>query len=89
MDRLTALDRLMSTIHGHQTGGDYIPCVDQRRGHLWLSDQKDMQEAAVRGCLVCPALVACGRYVDEWPEVAGTWAGKPNSRVGKRPKELR
>jgi hypothetical protein len=75
-DRLRALDRLMSTVFDHQTRGDYVPCVDQRRGHLWLSEDREDQEAAIQGCRSCPVLDTCLRYVDQHPETAGVWAGR-------------
>jgi hypothetical protein len=87
--RLDALDSLMATIFSHQTQGEHVPCVDQERGHLWLSEDRDAQEAAIHGCKACPALMACRRYVEEFPETAGTWAGKPNGRVGVLPEVLR
>lgn len=87
--RHVALDRLMSTIFAHETRGEYVPCVDQQRGHLWLSEDREQQEAAIHGCKSCPALMACQRYTDQFPETAGTWAGKPNGRRGALPEVLR
>lgn len=87
--RLVALDRLTAAIYRLREDGEQVPCVDPERGNLWLSEQREEQEAAIHGCKSCPALTACRRYIEEFPESAGTWAGKPHGRVGKLPKELR
>lgn len=73
--RLDALERLMTSIHLEVEGGEYVPCVDPRRGHWWLSEDRELAEAASHACGVCPALLACRSYVTEHPEPTGVWAG--------------
>ncbi len=73
--RSTALQRLMGAIFEHDQAGELVPCVEPRRGHLWLSEHQADQEAAVHGCASCPALDACQAYVTAHPEPAGVWAG--------------
>ena len=78
--RLAGLNRLFAAIQHAAEGGEPVPCTDKRRGHLWLSEDVEDQQAAELGCRACPALDACRSYVTEFPERAGVWAG----RVGKR-----
>lgn len=73
--RLDALGRLMASIHTQSEAGQYVPCIDRRRGHLWLSEDPEDREAAALGCSTCPALDACRTYVTAHPEPAGVWAG--------------
>lgn len=73
--RTAALHRLMAAIFEHEEAGQPVPCVDPRRGHLWLSEHHDDQEAAVHGCATCPALDTCRAYVSAFPEPTGVWAG--------------
>jgi hypothetical protein len=86
--RLVALDRLTSAIYQLRVGGEYVPCVDVERGHLWLSEDREQQEAAVHGCRSCPALNVCKGYVEAFPETAGTWGGKTIGK-GALPEVLR
>ncbi len=74
--RHDALGRLMAAIHSQAEVGQYVPCIDARRGHLWLSESSEDREAAALGCSTCPALDACRTYVTAHPEPAGVWAGK-------------
>ncbi len=79
-DRMSGLNRLFVAIQDATDGGELVPCIDKKRGHLWLSEDLDEQYAAALGCRGCPALNACRSYVTQWPERSGVWGG----RVGKR-----
>lgn len=70
-----ALSRLMVAIHQADEAGAAIPCLNVRRSHLWLSEDRADQDAAALGCSSCPALAACSRYITEHPEPSGVWAG--------------
>lgn len=89
INRLEALDQLMTAIFGHETRGHHVPCVDPKRGHMWLSDDVELQEAAVHQCRSCPALDACRAYIEQFPENGGTWAGRAPRRQGRLPEVLR
>ncbi len=73
--RNDALHRLMASLFEHEQAGELVPCVDPRRGHLWVSQHHTEQEAAAHGCASCPALASCRAYVTAHPEPAGVWAG--------------
>lgn len=73
--RSTAHSRLMATIFELREVGEPTPCMNRERSHLWLSEDSSEQEAAALGCVSCPALAACWRYVDAHPEPVGVWAG--------------
>lgn len=78
--RTDALGRLMGAIADMVDEGEVVPCLNEERGHLWLSEDPDAMQAAALGCSTCPALEACRSYVTAWPEPSGVWGG----RVGKR-----
>lgn len=83
--RSAALERLMGAIFEHEQAGEPVPCVNPRRGHLWLSEHQANQEAAVHGCGACPALDACRTYVTAYPEPSGVWAAMvPTDRKKNR-----
>ncbi|WP_375003716.1 WhiB family transcriptional regulator [Aeromicrobium sp. CTD01-1L150] len=76
IERMEALGRLLAEISRHQDNGEQAPCVHRERGHLWLSEDPDEQEAASHACLTaCPAFAACQTYVTAHPEPSGVWAG--------------
>lgn len=81
--RASAHARLMFAIKDHRDAGEQIPCLDPARADWWISEDREEAEAAAHGCLNCPALAACGKYVDAFPEKAGVWAGRvPKRRTG-------
>jgi hypothetical protein len=78
--RFDALGRLMGAIADVVDAGGQVPCLNEDRGHLWLSENPEAVQEAAHACLTCPALEACRSYVTAWPEPSGVWAG----RVGRR-----
>jgi hypothetical protein len=78
--RADALGRLMGAIAEMVDAGEIVPCLNEERAYLWLSEDPEAQRAAALGCRGCPALDACRTYVIAWPEPSGVWGG----RVGKR-----
>ncbi|MFY0406908.1 WhiB family transcriptional regulator [Solicola sp. PLA-1-18] len=72
----------MAKLHDLQGSGESIPCVGDPR---WVSDDPVAQAEAAVECGDCPALAACRRYFDAWPEPAGVWAGlTERDRDGRR-----
>ena len=82
-ERWTAHSLLMATIDDLREAGEPAPCTKRDRSHLWLSEDPAEQEAAALGCVSCPALAACWRYVDAHPEPCGVWAGARPARQRK------
>lgn len=81
--RIRAHMQLMLEIREHRDADEKIPCLDAARADWWISEDREEAEAAAHGCLGCPALIACGRYVEAFPEKAGVWAGRvPTRRTG-------
>jgi hypothetical protein len=75
LGRSTAHGALMGVVSDLREMGEPVPCTKRERSHLWLSEDPAEQEAAALGCVSCPALAACWRYVDAHPEPSGVWAG--------------
>lgn len=73
-----ALERLMFAIRQMVDHGEIVPCLNEARSHLWISDDVDKQLAASIGCGNCPALEACRKYATDHPEPFGVWAGRIN-----------
>lgn len=81
--RAIALSRLDAVIGKELEAGQRIPCVSAD-WELWTSEHSDDLREAADACQWCPALDACRRYVDQYPEKSGAWAGTvPSERTRK------
>ncbi|MEE6295709.1 WhiB family transcriptional regulator [Georgenia wangjunii] len=91
--RRAALSAFLDELDRHNDAGAVIPC----RGGAglepgaWIDDDGgELSTAAAAACGACPALAACARYVEDFPEPAGIWAGVTSKdRRNRRRRERR
>lgn len=61
-----------------------IPCQGTR-SEDWQATKGDQAEFALRACLDCPVMVACGRYAVTAEEPCGIWGGlTPKDRAVRK-----
>lgn len=72
--RAEALAELHQDICQQVAAGRSIPCVQEEGG--WTADDSQSRARAAWRCLDCAAFLACERYVTEYPEQSGVWAGR-------------
>lgn len=73
-DRSIALSRLTAVIGQSLEVGERIPCLSSEPD-LWTSEDLDDLREAAKACAWCPALTACKRYIDQFEEISGVYAG--------------
>jgi hypothetical protein len=78
----------MQRIFDHEERGQRIPCVNPKLSDWWLSDERELQEAAALACTTCPVLRDCRAYVEEWPESGGVWAARIPATKGRHARDL-